>query len=81
MVESKDTSTHLMASSMRGVGRDHAVDDGLAVLGFADLEVGRFRRRLDEVAFGIDQEQALGSPAIWPPTMKLALASTLFCIR
>ena len=37
--------------------RDHAVDDGFAVLRLADLKVGRVARGLDEVAGGIDVEQ------------------------
>src|SRR5690606_19868818 len=35
-----------------------ADQDGAAVLRLADLEEGRVEARLDEVAFGIDQEQA-----------------------
>jgi hypothetical protein len=42
----------------RGVGGDHAVQHGLAVLGFADLEVGRFIGGFDEVAGRIHLEQA-----------------------
>jgi len=42
----------------RGLGTDHAVDDRFAVLGLADLEVGRLGGRLDEVAGGVDVEQA-----------------------
>ena len=57
MVESKDTSTHLVASAQRRARRDHAVDDRLAVLGLAGLEVRRVDARLDEIAFGIDAEQ------------------------
>ena len=39
-------------------GLRHAVDDRLAVLVLADLEVGRVVGRLDEVALGIDVEEA-----------------------
>ena len=57
IVESKDTSTHFVASA-RGVSRrDHPVDDRLAVLRLAGLEVRRVDSRLDEVALGIDPEQ------------------------
>ena len=57
IVESNDTSTHLVASAKRRRARDHAVDDRLAVLGFAGLEERRVDPGLDEVAFGIDAEQ------------------------
>src|SRR6185312_4811830 len=36
---------------------EHAIDDRLAVLRLADLEVARVARRLDEVAGGVDTEQ------------------------
>jgi hypothetical protein len=42
----------------RRVGRDDAVQHGLAVLGFANLEVGRFRCGFDEVARRVHLEQA-----------------------
>src|ERR1700730_945064 len=35
----------------------HPVDDGLAVLRFTDLKVGRLGRGLDEVSRGVDAEQ------------------------
>ena len=57
IVESNDTSTHFVASASGRGTRDHAVDDRLAVLGFAGLEVGRVDARLDEIALGIDPEQ------------------------
>jgi hypothetical protein len=41
MVESIEMSAHLVASAMLDEPRDDAVDDRLAVLGFADLEVRR----------------------------------------
>lgn len=41
-----------------GVTLDHPVDDGLAVLGFTDLEIRGVGRRLDEVAGGVHMEQA-----------------------
>jgi hypothetical protein len=41
-----------------GRARDHAVDDRLAVLGLAGLEIRRVDAGLDEIAFGIDAEQA-----------------------
>src|SRR3954471_13938393 len=48
--------------ALDGVGErrdrsDHAVDDRLAVLGFAGLEVWRVAARLDEIAFGIDAKE------------------------
>src|SRR5690606_6991448 len=42
----------------RRVGAQHAVEDGLAVLGLADLHVRDVRAGLDEVAGRIDLEQA-----------------------
>jgi hypothetical protein len=42
----------------RRVPLEHAVDDRFAVLRFTDLEVGRLGGRLDEVAGGVDVEQA-----------------------
>ena len=38
-------------------GGDHAVDDRLAVLGLAALEIARVGGRLDEVAFAVDVEE------------------------
>ncbi len=58
MVESNDTSTHLAASGRLVVRADHAIDDRLAVFRLAGLDVGRVRPGLDEVAFGVDAEQA-----------------------
>ena len=59
-------SMHLIASVSAGVAVDHAVDDRLAVLRLADLEVRRVGRRLDEVALGVDVEQALRLAAHLP---------------
>ena len=42
----------------RRASLEHAVDDRFAVLRFTDLEVGRLGGRLDEVAGGVDVEQA-----------------------
>ena len=50
MVESIDTSAHLAASFETAAAADDAVDDRLAVLRLADLEVSGLRGRLDEVA-------------------------------
>ncbi len=36
---------------------EHAIDDRLAVLRFADLEVTRIRRRFDEIAGGVNAEE------------------------
>ena len=58
MVESMETSAHLAAWARLVLRVDHAVDDGLAVFGFADLKVRRVDRGLDEVAGRIDMEQA-----------------------
>ena len=57
IVESNDTSTHFVGVRKRREPRDHAIDDRLAVLGFAGLEVGRVDSGLDEIALGIDPEQ------------------------
>ena len=57
IVESNDTSTHLVASASGVAARDHAVDDRLAVLGLAGLEVWRVDASFDEIALGIDPEQ------------------------
>ena len=57
IVESNDTRTHFVASAKRREPGNHAVDDRLAVLGFAGLKVGRVDSGLDEIALGIDPEQ------------------------
>jgi hypothetical protein len=41
-----------------GAARDHPIDDGLAVLRLADLEVRRIYRGFDEIACRVDTEQA-----------------------
>ena len=82
IVESNETSTHLVAS-VRLVGRrDHAIDDGLAVLRFAGLKKSRIVPGLDEIALGVDPEEpASGSPLICPPRMNEALKPTSLCSR
>ena len=57
IVDSNDTSTHLVASARVVAGVIDAVDDRLAVLGLAGLEVRRVDARLDEIALGVDPEQ------------------------
>ncbi len=58
MVESSDTSAVRAASSRCGLGPDDAVQDRLAVLGLADLQVRRLGRGSDRVAERIDHVQA-----------------------
>ena len=59
MVESNEISTHLAASFCGVRRRQHAVEDRLAVLGFAQLEIRRLVGGFDEIALRIDVEQAL----------------------
>ena len=57
IVESNDTSTHLVASSSVALERHRQVEDGLAVLGLAGLQEARVGAGLDEVALGVEPEQ------------------------
>ena len=53
-----------------------AIENRLAVFGFADLQKRAIARRVDTVALRINQMHLrLRSPAIWPPTMRLILKS------
>ena len=67
----------------RSSGRHHPVEDRLAVLVLADLQEGRVLGRLDEVAFGVDQEQphlaalAAGPPRSSTPVARLVHAAQL----
>ena len=70
MVESKEISTHLAASFCGVAIDDHAVEDRLAVLALAQLEVERVVGGLDEVALRVDVEQARVLAPIWPPSSR-----------
>jgi hypothetical protein len=62
IVESKDTSAHFMRLGEASLSLDHPVDDRLAVLALADLEVRRVLGRLDELPSGYTRNSRGRSP-------------------
>jgi MFS family permease len=79
IVESIDTSAHLAASSSGVSGVSTRSSTGLPYLD-SPIWKGVSARGLDEVAGGIDLEQAHVSPRIWPPKIRLTLKSTPACL-
>jgi len=74
MVASKDSSA-AWRLIQRTVPRQGAVQDRLAIFGFADLQEGGAQRGLDEVSGGIDLEQPVGFARDLAPTRKLPVGS------
>src|SRR6185369_6526857 len=61
--------------------RDHALDDGFAVLGFARLQVGRVGADLDEIALGVDAEQARAFRADLPADNERGVEADLVFLK